>query len=403
MKKITLAIAMIAGVCGANAQTSYEGSKFTDNWSIGLQGGVYEPTMGQSIFKDMRPAINLELQKQITPVFGVGLNYMVGINANNANSRSFTFKNDYFPAKTAIDFSNLSVNGLINLMNAFGGYKGQPRTFETIVRVGAGWGYIMGDRKEDGRLGRNFETFTAGLDLNFNLGKAKAWQINVKPSITYYDWGKGFDVRQSYLQLLAGVTYKFKNSNGTHNFVINNKKYTQEQIDELNARINAYNAEKESLNRTIGQNNKTIATLKEELAAERSKEKTIITNTTNTTTTQLAPVVIFGQGKKVIDASQRPSVAMIATYMKNHPESKVRIQGYASPEGNADFNQKLSEARAQAVYDMLVKTYGISKDRLSCKGMGVTDELFDENDWNRVATFIETNPASSTTTTTVKK
>ena len=393
---------MIASVCSANAQTSYVGSKFTDNWSIGLQGGVYEPTMGQNIIKDMRPAINLEIQKQITPVFGVGVNYMVGINATNANSRSMTFANAYFPPKTAIDFSNLSFNGMVNLMNFFGGYKGQPRCFETVLRVGAGWGYVMGDRSQ-GVIGRNVETFTTGLDLNFNMGKAKAWQINLKPQITYYSWGKGFDVRQSHLQLLAGVTYKFKNSNGTHNFVINNKKYTQEDVDALNARINAYKSEQDALNRTVSQNNKTIADLKQELAAERSKEKTIINNTTNTTTTQLAPVVIFGQGKKVIDASQRPSVAMIATYMKNHPESKVRIQGYASPEGNAELNQKLSEARAQAVYDMLVKTYGISKDRLSCKGMGVTDELFDENDWNRVATFIETNPTSTTTTTTVTK
>ena len=75
--------------------------------------------------------------------------------------------------------------------------------------------------------------------------------------------------------------------------------------------------------------------------------------------------------------------------MKNHPTCKVAINGYASPEGSAELNQKLSEARAKAVYDMLVNTYKISPDRLSHKGLGATDELFDENDWNRVATFIE--------------
>ncbi|MDE6722357.1 MAG: OmpA family protein, partial [Bacteroidaceae bacterium] len=106
-------------------------------------------------------------------------------------------------------------------------------------------------------------------------------------------------------------------------------------------------------------------------------------------TTQLAPVVIFQLGKSTVDASQRPSVAMIATYMKNHPTCKVAINGYASPEGNPELNQKLSDARAKAVYDMLVNTYKIPASRLSYKGLGVTDELFDENDWNRVATFIE--------------
>ena len=99
--------------------------------------------------------------------------------------------------------------------------------------------------------------------------------------------------------------------------------------------------------------------------------------------------MIFQLGKSTIDASQKPSVAMIATYMKNHPTSKVAIYGYASPEGNAELNQKLSDARAKAVYDMLVNTYKIAPSRLTHKGLGVTDELFDENDWNRVATFIE--------------
>ena len=84
------------------------------------------------------------------------------------------------------------------------------------------------------------------------------------------------------------------------------------------------------------------------------------------------------------------SVAMIAKYMKNHPESKILIKGYASPEGNPELNQKLSVARAQAVKDALVSRYGIVASRLTIQGMGATDELFDELDFNRVATFTDT-------------
>ena len=43
-----------------------------------------------------------------------------------------------------------------------------------------------------------------------------------------------------------------------------------------------------------------------------------------------------------------PNIEMIAQYMKNHPDAKIEIKGYASPEGSKELNQKLSEARANA-------------------------------------------------------
>ena len=73
--------------------------------------------------------------------------------------------------------------------------------------------------------------------------------------------------------------------------------------------------------------------------------------------------------------------------MKNHPEAKVEIKGYASPEGNKDFNQALSQKRADAVKNVLVKKYKIAADRLTTKGMGATDKLFKQVEFNRVSTF----------------
>ncbi|MGN1257951.1 MAG: OmpA family protein, partial [Candidatus Limisoma sp.] len=90
------------------------------------------------------------------------------------------------------------------------------------------------------------------------------------------------------------------------------------------------------------------------------------------------------QGKTVIDASQRPNVERVATYMKNHKNAEVSIKGYASPEGNIDLNKRLAEGRAQAVKDMLVNTYKISADRINAEGQGVGD-MFSEPDWNRVS------------------
>ena len=86
------------------------------------------------------------------------------------------------------------------------------------------------------------------------------------------------------------------------------------------------------------------------------------------TATNLQPTVLFRQGKSVIDKAQYAPVELIANYMKNNKNAKVTIKGYASPEGSAELNQKLSEARAKAVKDALVKKYKISADRLNAVG-----------------------------------
>ena len=130
---------------------------------------------------------------------------------------------------------------------------------------------------------------------------------------------------------------------------------------------------------------KTIKDLEDEL--NECKNRKVEVKQVTVDSTKLAPVVIFDQGKTTVNNAQMPSVSMIATYMKSHKNANVRIKGYASPEGSAEINEKIAQARAEAVKTILVKKYKIKESRLEAKGMGVTDELFSENDWNRVATF----------------
>ena len=75
---------------------------------------------------------------------------------------------------------------------------------------------------------------------------------------------------------------------------------------------------------------------------------------------------------------------MVADYLNNNPGSKVEIKGYASVEGSQALNEKLAAARAEAVKNMLVKTYKIDADRIIASGQGETD-MFKETSWNRVS------------------
>src|SRR5574344_420296 len=377
MKRSIILCAAVMAVASVSAQTVTE-SKSLDNWYVGVNGGLGAMTTHTSIFKNLNPTAGLRIGRYFTPVFGIAADGVAYF--DNA-----TFEN----TGTTIRQFNVNLLGTVNFSNWFGGYKGTPRFFEVVGIGGFGDYHICGTIHEAGAV-RNYLSSKVGVDFNFNLGSAKAWQINIEPSLTYIlnaDRGSNpfkYNINNSWLGLSAGVTYKFGNSNGTHNFAIAQVR-DQAEIDGLNSKINELRGTVNANNQQIANDKQTINNLQNELdAAKKVKPATIINKQT------LQPTVIFQQGKSVIDPAQYASVAMIAKYMKNHKDAKILIKGYASPEGSAEINQKLSNARAEAVKKALISRYKIDADRLSTKRMGVTDKLFDEVDFNRVATFDDT-------------
>ena len=58
--------------------------------------------------------------------------------------------------------------------------------------------------------------------------------------------------------------------------------------------------------------------------------------------------------------------------MKKNPQIKLRLEGHTSAEGDAAFNQKLSENRAKSAVAFLVEYEGIDVARLEAVGFGST-------------------------------
>ncbi len=188
--------------------------------------------------------------------------------------------------------------------------------------------------------------------------------------------------------VLVGVNYKFGNSNGTHNFKVAQLR-DQAEIDGLNSKINELRSANDAKDNQINSLNAKNNDLQNALDECNKKPKYV----KPATATNLQPTVLFQQGKSTIDKAQYAPIELIASYMKNHPDANVEIKGYASPEGSKEINQKLSEARANAVKEALVKKYKIAADRLSTVGMGATDKLFEQVEFNRVATFNDSSKA----------
>lgn len=369
MKKFFLYLLLSAGTLSSSAQTLLDGNMFLDNWSVGVRGGTVTPLTHSAFFKNMRPAVGLELTKQITPAFGLGVEGMGYINT------SFS--------ENAFDASTVNLMGRFNLMNLLGGYKGTPRIFEIEALIGTGWmRYYVNSEKDvntwDTKIGVNF---------NFNLGAERKWSLALRPALVYDmqgDFNKHrsrFNANNAFMEFTAGIIYHFKNSNGKHHFSIA-KAYDQAEIDDLNQKINRLRSEIDSRNRDLNAKEKRIAQLGQELSDCRNQkpqvQKIIETNKT------LESVVTFRQGKSSVDASQLPNVERIATYLNKHLKAKVVIKGYASPEGSIEVNERIAEARAQAITTLLIKKYRINSDRITSEGQGIGN-MFSEPDWNRVS------------------
>lgn len=372
MKKSIFVLALSMSILTMHAQndrTALEGTRPGDNWSIELKAGAVTPLTHSSFLKNARPAFGFGIGKQLTPIFGLGIQGMGYVNTS--------------ASKTAFDASEVSLLGKVNLMNLFGGYMGEPRIFEIETLTGIGWLHYY----QNGPGDTNSWSTRLGLNLNFNLGEEKAWTLGIKPAIVYDmqgDFSKTksrFNANNATFELTAGLTYHFMCSNGSHHFTTV-KPYDPVEVGELNNAVNRLRSQLSDKDMQLSNAVQQANNLQKELADYRTQAANI--ETVVKTNRIPESIITFRQGKSVVDASQLPNVERVAIYMKKHPEAKVVIKGYASPEGNLAFNEKLAKARAQAVKSILVKKYKINDTRITAEGQGIGD-MFSEPDWNRVS------------------
>ena len=331
MKKIIFIVTLLLSVFTVNAQTAVQTSKLLDNTYVGVQAGVNSPLSFNQIFP-VNEYAGIRVGKNLTPVFGLNVDAGVTFN-DHANGHTNGIVN-HFASHAVVNTVNVGLNGTINLMNLFGGYKGSPRLFEVSTVTGLGWSHIY--NKTAGITNAfDDDEFVAktGTNFAFNLGKKKAWQIYAEPSVVWnLTNGTTDDVRfnkdHAYLQLLVGVNYKFKTSNGTHNFKVYD-------IAAMNDEINS---------------------LRSELT---KKPKEVVKTVTNTVDNRTF-VIFFAQNSDELTPAAKEVLDNIS--------GTVDVTGFASPEGTSKYNLKLSERRANVVANYL-KNKGVTVDVVT--GLGV--------------------------------
>lgn len=340
MKKFLMMMAlMLSLVLSVNAQTAIETPKFLDNVYVGVEAGATTPLNFVQPFKNINQVAGVVLGKDLTPVFGVQAEGMTWFQDHN-------FANSH----TAFKAINVGLNGTVNLSNLFLEYNGAPRKFEVTTVTGIGWLSILGDDNINGTNGiEDNDELTAktGLNLAFNLGAKKQHQIYLQPAVMWNLTGYTnrddvqFNKNHAQFAVMLGYTYKFKTSNGTHNF----KTY---DVGAMNNEINRLQAE--------------LAKKPNVVVREIIREKFIPAE--NTVWVPFA----FDKAELTNDAKA------ILNNLKN--VKTVNVDGYASWEdgSNAEHNTALSIARAHTVTEYL-KSIGVNVNNSEGHGAeGITSQ-----------------------------
>ena len=81
--------------------------------------------------------------------------------------------------------------------------------------------------------------------------------------------------------------------------------------------------------------------------------------------------VLFASNKTELLPTAQVKLNQVAeALIKQDPDSKIVVEGFTDSQGAADYNQDLSQRRAQVVRDYLV-TRGIASDRITSQGFGL--------------------------------
>jgi len=109
--------------------------------------------------------------------------------------------------------------------------------------------------------------------------------------------------------------------------------------------------------------------------------------------------VLFTTGRADLKPGATGNLSKLVAFLDKYPDRTVAIQGYTDSVGSEDYNQWLSERRADSVKSYLIEQ-GISSIRLAASGKGRSDPVADNDSaagrqQNRRVEVIISNPPTA--------
>jgi outer membrane protein OmpA-like peptidoglycan-associated protein len=106
--------------------------------------------------------------------------------------------------------------------------------------------------------------------------------------------------------------------------------------------------------------------------AASEKAKALCSGKVATVKGKMILMLNFDTNKSDIKSKDIPKLDEAIDFIKKNPGTKVRIEGHTDNVASAKYNQGLSERRAKAVADYLVKKGAVKKANISSLGYGLS-------------------------------
>ncbi len=353
----------------------YTPGSWKNNWYIQLGAGIQSPfvengSSSREQTHNITAVYNLGVGRWISPYIGFRFSaYYGSIHWNQEVMAS---------ARVA----NLNVDFMWDMFNSISGYK-PDRVFSIVPYVGLGGSFIynfhprLGNINNDHGILRTNQwalPVSAGLQLRFRLcnhvdifaeGRASFYGDN----FNNYAGGRPVDIN---LSAIGGLTIHLTGSK----FESYNPCNYLEYVNTLNNQVN-------DLRGQLAATSAALAVAESQLPCPETPQQEIIQ-----IQAPMLSTVRFNINSAEISDNEMVNIYNMAEYLKANPDINVVVDGYADKDtGTSGYNMKLSERRAQAVVDILVKTYGISPDRVTTKASGSETQPYDINNWNRIVIF----------------
>lgn len=364
MKKMLLALAMVSLSATAFAQDyptekfSVATNSFWSNWFISLHAtdvNYQEHGAGQSLLEAPMWGGSVAVGKWFTPGMGLRVKGTMG----KLHNREWNVKGLDDHAK----YINGELDAMFNLSNLFCGYS-ETRVWNVVPYVSAGVFRNTTHKRTQFPIGLGLlSTWKLSKHVNLDLEASyKAVSNNAAGVASTGEADRIFAVE-------AGLTFNLGKARWNKTPDVDAiMAANQSQLDALNASLNAAQAENAKL---------------KELLAQKPKETIVTKEVTKLATTPVS--VFFNIGKsKIASKKDLVNVEGLAEYAKQN-NSTIVVTGYAdSKTGSADFNQTLSEKRADAVKAALVNM-GVSESQIQTVAQGGVNTLSPVS-YNRRAT-----------------
>ena len=327
--------------------TTFEANPFWNNWFISANFGLNSflaENYSKAKFKNTLTFMpELSIGKMFNPWWGLRLQGGGGsLHGFNGDANQMLH----------IHYMHMNMDVMFGLINFFAKYK-PDRVFDIVPFFGIG---AMTRSKEQsfvlhGGIQGKFrlsERFDANIELQSMVFNDKMVQTGGFPN-------------DGLAGLTAGITYYFKG----RGFRTAPK---QIMLDEMAA------------------TNLILANQINTLENRPPQVQIIEKNITIDSIISIPSTIPFKFNSAIVQDIYDPLIYNIGYFLKNNPNIKIKITGYADKFGPITVNMHISKERANAIASQLTKLYGISSDRIQIEFVGKEKPYYHTNNkWNRCA------------------